>query len=577
VRAVLVLLLLALGLAAPLHARADGSVTMVLDADPADGTDFTFITTFPGQSFFFLDDAAVDDGDAFGSSATFPLAPGTYTIVASIPAGWSLASLGCTSSDPATAVTVVNNVAFFVLADGETVACTLVGRKRGTITVAEEALEKTGQDFTIQLGGDATSSAAIDDADPDDADGVARTSSWSLPPGSYTLSQVVPAGWNLTGLTCTTDDAAQPVTVAADLATIALDPGENVSCTFRNALERATITARLAMDPPSGANVTFLSTIPGATFFFLDDAAVDDGDGLGASVTFTPTPGSYTVLASIPADHALQGVDCTRSNPSDTLAVVNNVVLSAISGDHSLDCTFRIASTLPPTVAMSSAVPDPTNASPIPVTVQFSRGVTGFAAADVTVTHGTVANFVAVDADTYTFDLVPAAPGTVRAEIAAGAAQDAQGRDSLAAAPFERVYDNVAPDTTITLQPPAQTTLTSATFAFDGSGPGGAFECALDAAAFAPCASGAAYAGLGPGPHVFRVRAIDAAGNADPTPAVASWFVAAPAPPPTPVPGPGGLALAMLALGIVAIARREGNGRRACSRRTGSPPRGTDP
>jgi hypothetical protein len=51
------------------------------------------------------------------------------------------------------------------------------------------------------------------------------------------------------------------------------------------------------------------------------------------------------------------------------------------------------------------------------------------------------------------------------------------------------------------------------------------FECALDAASFASCASGVSYGGLTAGSHTFSVRAIDAAGNIDATPAGYVWTV----------------------------------------------------
>src|SRR5207248_9280696 len=50
-------------------------------------------------------------------------------------------------------------------------------------------------------------------------------------------------------------------------------------------------------------------------------------------------------------------------------------------------------------------------------------------------------------------------------------------------------------------------------------------ECDLDGAAFTSCSSPKSYAGGADGSHTFRVRAVDAAGNADPTPASYSWTV----------------------------------------------------
>lgn len=54
---------------------------------------------------------------------------------------------------------------------------------------------------------------------------------------------------------------------------------------------------------------------------------------------------------------------------------------------------------------------------------------------------------------------------------------------------------------------------------FASSEPGSSFRCKLDRRPFRPCASPRAY-WLRPGPHAIRVRAVDAAGNADPTPAL---------------------------------------------------------
>jgi hypothetical protein len=86
--------------------------------------------------------------------------------------------------------------------------------------------------------------------------------------------------------------------------------------------------------------------------------------------------------------------------------------------------------------------------------------------------------------------------------------------------------DTVAPDTTITLGPPTPSGSASANFAFSSSEAGSSFACSLDAAGITPCSSPTTYSGLGDGAHIFRVEAVDAAGNADATPATYSWQIA---------------------------------------------------
>ena len=88
--------------------------------------------------------------------------------------------------------------------------------------------------------------------------------------------------------------------------------------------------------------------------------------------------------------------------------------------------------------------------------------------------------------------------------------------------------DTTAPGTVIETGPPASTTATSVSLTFsspDADATG--FECALDAGAFAPCTSPVAYGSLAEGSHSVAVRAHDAAGNVDPSPATRGWIVLA--------------------------------------------------
>lgn len=103
-------------------------------------------------------------------------------------------------------------------------------------------------------------------------------------------------------------------------------------------------------------------------------------------------------------------------------------------------------------------------------------------------------------------------------------AVDSAGNGDSSAATWSWIVDTDAPETTITSAPSGTTTATSASIAFS-SEPGASFECSLDAAAFAACTSPVTLSGVSEGAHTFQVRARDAAGNADATPAVASWTV----------------------------------------------------
>lgn len=82
-----------------------------------------------------------------------------------------------------------------------------------------------------------------------------------------------------------------------------------------------------------------------------------------------------------------------------------------------------------------------------------------------------------------------------------------------------------APDTSITASPSVLSASRSATFNSSSSVSGVSFEISIDGSAFAAATMPLTLTGLVNGPHTISIRARDAAGNVDPTPAVFSWTV----------------------------------------------------
>jgi hypothetical protein len=108
---------------------------------------------------------------------------------------------------------------------------------------------------------------------------------------------------------------------------------------------------------------------------------------------------------------------------------------------------------------------------------------------------------------------------------------DAPGNESQVVS-VSFTVDTVPPETTITSGPSGSTTDTTPTFTFSSSESGSSFRCRFDSQAFAPCsgpgASHTPFTPLSAGDHSFGVRAIDRAGNDDPTPASRTFTVTTP-------------------------------------------------
>ena len=89
------------------------------------------------------------------------------------------------------------------------------------------------------------------------------------------------------------------------------------------------------------------------------------------------------------------------------------------------------------------------------------------------------------------------------------------------------VTDQLPPETTLDQTPNSTTSSLAAIFEFSGSDDRSSvtFECSVDGGSYVSCASPFSTSTLSVGPHIFAVRAVDALGNIDPTPASYTWTI----------------------------------------------------
>ena len=136
-----------------------------------------------------------------------------------------------------------------------------------------------------------------------------------------------------------------------------------------------------------------------------------------------------------------------------TTNAVNHLLVTATDAAGNVSAARAVPSitqdSIRPTPSLSHSAASYTNAASVAASVSFTEGVVGFTAGDVSVSNGTVSNFVAVDRSHYTFHVSPTSDGTVTINIAAGVATDAAGNPNKVATPVSFVSDRTAPAITI--------------------------------------------------------------------------------------------------------------------------------
>ncbi|MFP2913352.1 cell envelope biogenesis protein OmpA, partial [Pyxidicoccus sp. 3LFB2] len=278
-----------------------------------------------------------------------------------------------------------------------------------------------------------------------------------------------------------------------------------------------------------------------------------------------PTPAVYTwtVDTSVPDTTIVTGPTGTTTSTSATFDFTSNE--SPVTYQCQLDGAAYVPCTDPVTftgLAQGShtlnvrAVDAAGNVDPTPATRTWTVDT---AAPDTTIVSGPA---TATSATTATFDFSSNEnPVTYECSLDGAAfaactdpvtftslangghtlavrARDAAGNVDPTPATYSWTVDTAVPDTTIVSGPPALTNSTSATFDFSSNESPVTYQCSLDGAAFVACTDPRTFTGLSQGNHTLAVRAVDAAGNVDPTPATYAWTVDAAVPDTTIVSGP---------------------------------------
>ena len=309
-------------------------------------------------------------------------------------------------------------------------------------------------------------------------------------------------------------------------------PGDNGSHTFTGVVLKTagtwTVTATDTSDD------TILGTSPGVKV----NAAALDHLALAPAGASIPQGGSqgYTATALDPYNNSLGDVtvqtaftiapDGSCAGATCTANVAGQHTVTGNDGGKLGTASLTVLDTTPPDTTISSAPSNPTNSGSATFIFTGSDNVTA---------PGNLTFRCQLDGGGFSACVSPRsysglAEGSHTFQVAA---VDEAGNTDPTPAGFTWVVDLTPPDTILDSGPSTTTISTTATFTFHSTESGSTFQCNLDAGSFTPCVSGQSYTGLALGSHTFDVKATDAAGNTDPTPASSTWTIHSPNTPPS--------------------------------------------
>ncbi len=285
----------------------------------------------------------VDNRTDANVSKIFPnLPPGTYTVSELVPAGWELTGLTCT---PAGAATTIGPQATITLAPGGSVVCTYNDKKipLGTIQILKEANPQSDREFRFSGSPGPLEDFTLVDNGEDEPPESSRIFT-DLPPGTYTVNEMVPDGWELTGIACSSEDGVTIDEAEAEVR-ITIGRGTSVACTYGNyRIPLGTIKILKEANPQSDREFRF-SGSPGP---LEDFTLVDNGEDEPpkASRTFTDLPPrTYTVSEMVPDGWELTGVACNSGAP---VTIDEAEVSITIGRGTSVACAYGDARIEPP-------------------------------------------------------------------------------------------------------------------------------------------------------------------------------------------------------------------------------------
>ena len=277
-----------------------GTRTATFNVEPGENVTCTFTNTRQGT--VIVKKVMVGGTDTFTYTGTpagsissnngtiqASVSAGQYTSTEAAAAGWHLTSIVC--DDANSTGSAGTRTATFNVEAGETVTCTFTNTKLGTITIEKQTLPD-GDSQTFNFTGEMLATL-----------GDGQTSSKSVSPGTYPVTESAQAGWALTSIVC--DDSNSTGNTGTRTATFVVAAGENKR-PFTNTKQGGLIVKKVMV----GGTGTF-------TYTGTPSCSISVNNG---TIAANAAPGQYTSTEAAQAGWDLTSIVCDDSNSTGSVA-----------------------------------------------------------------------------------------------------------------------------------------------------------------------------------------------------------------------------------------------------------------
>ncbi|MBK8755814.1 MAG: hypothetical protein IPM08_01495 [Actinomycetales bacterium] len=257
-----------------------------------------------------------DTNPAAGSSLTFTVNAGTYTLSEAQQAGYTAGAWACEGATLTGTTLVIPN--------GATVVCTITNNDQTAhLTLVKTVINDNG-------GTAAPTAWTLTATGPTPLTGVTGTPDvdQDVNAGTYTLAETGgPAGYTASTWVCL-DATGAPVTVTNSALTLAL--AQHVTCTITNDDQPSMLVLDKILTNDNGGTATsdqFTLTATGATGTPAATTTATGGDtnpAAGSSLSFTVNAGTYTLSEAQQAGYTAGAWTCEGATLTGTTLVIPN-------------------------------------------------------------------------------------------------------------------------------------------------------------------------------------------------------------------------------------------------------------